>query len=56
MAKLPDNRKPYDPAKAMRDRNNQENVKEPVQLSLQQRMALKRPVLRPQKPLLREKN
>jgi hypothetical protein len=48
----PEIRTPYDPAKAMRDRNNAEKAIEP--LTVQQRMA-KRPYLRPEKkPLLRE--
>lgn len=52
MSKLPENRRPFDPAKAMRDRNNAERVVEPV--SVQQRLA-KRSYLRPVKrPLLRD--
>jgi hypothetical protein len=52
MTKLPENRRPFDPAKAMRDRNNAERLVEPV--TVQQRLA-KRPHLRPEKrPLLRE--
>ena len=50
----PDLRMPYDPAKAMRDRNNAEKAVEPVTVA--QRMA-KRTWIRPEKrPLLREQD
>jgi hypothetical protein len=50
----PEIRTPYDPAKAMRDRNNAEKTVEPM--TVQQRMT-KRPYLRPEKkPLLREQD
>lgn len=52
MTKRPDDRLPFDPAKAMRDRNNAEKLTEPM--TVQQRLA-KRPYLRPEKkPLLRD--
>ncbi len=47
--KKPDNRSPFDPAKAMRERNLRE-APEPVALTLKQRMAMKRPLLRPEAP------
>lgn len=54
MTKLPESRRPYDPAKAMRDRNNAERIVEPV--TMQQRLS-KRSYLRPEKrPLLRDKD
>ena len=47
-------RTPYDPAKAMRDRNNAERAVEPVTVA--QRMA-KRTWIRPEKkPLLRDRD
>ena len=50
----PELRMPYDPAKAMRDRNNAERAVEPV--TVEQRLA-KRTWLRPAKrPLLREQD
>ena len=50
----PELRTPYDPAKAMRDRNNAEKTVEPM--TVQQRMA-PRNYLRPaKKPLLREQD
>lgn len=50
----PELRMPFDPAKAMRDRNNAERAVEPM--TVQQRMT-KRPFLRPEKkPLLRDKD
>ena len=50
----PEIRTPYDPAKAMRDRNNAEKTVEPVTVA--QRMA-KRTWIRPEKrPLLRERD
>lgn len=52
MTKLPDNRRPFDPAKAMRDRNNAERIVE--QATVQQRLA-KHSYLQPEKcPLLRK--
>ncbi len=51
MSKRPPMYTPFDPAKAMRDRNNAEKTVEPM--TVQQRLA-KRPYLRPEKkPLLR---
>ncbi len=47
MAKLPDNRRPYDPAKAARDRAKQETVIAP--LTPQQR-SVRKPGLRPVAP------
>ena len=50
----PELRTPFDPAKAMRDRNNAEKPVEPM--TVQQRMA-RRPYLRPEKkPLLRDQD
>jgi hypothetical protein len=50
----PELRTPYDPAKAMRDRNNAEKAVEVM--TAQQRMT-KRPWIRPEKrPLLREQD
>jgi hypothetical protein len=49
MKKSPDHRRPFDPAKAMRERNAQAPA-EPVTLTLKQRMAMKRPLLRPETP------
>jgi hypothetical protein len=49
MRKPNDYRRPFDPAKAMRDRNAQAPA-EPVALTLKQRMAMKRPLLRPESP------
>lgn len=51
MTKRPEVRMPFDPAKAMRERNNAEKLAEPM--TVQQRMA-KRPYLRPEKKLLRD--
>jgi hypothetical protein len=48
MAKLPDNRRPYDPAKAARDRAKQETVIAP--LTPQQR-SVRKPGLRPLPPV-----
>jgi hypothetical protein len=54
MAKRPEVRMPFDPAKAMRDRNNAEKLAEPM--TVEQRFA-KRPYLRPEKrALLREQD
>ena len=47
----PNIRTPYDPAKAMRERNAME-APPPPPMTLQQR--LKRPLLRPEKKLLRD--
>ena len=49
MKKPNDYRRPFDPAKAMRERNAQAPA-EPVTLTLKQRMAMKRPLLRPEAP------
>ena len=49
MKKPNDYRRPFDPAKAMRERNAQAPA-EPVILTLKQRMAMKRPLLRPENP------
>jgi len=54
MAKLPDNRRPYDPAKAARDRNAAAE-KPAAPLTLQQRTVRKHG-LRPQVHGLREKD
>ena len=55
MAKLPDSRRPYDPAKAARDRANA--VQEaPVQLTYEQRKSMRRPLLLPEKKLLRDED
>jgi hypothetical protein len=52
--RTPELRTPFDPAKAMRDRNNAERSVEPVTVA--QRMA-KRTWIRPEKrPLLRDKD
>jgi hypothetical protein len=54
MAKKPDSRTPYDPAKAARDRNAMAEAPAPPAMTLQQRLAARRPYLRPEKkPLLR---
>ncbi len=50
--KKPNIRTPYDPAKAMRDRNAME-APPPPPMTLQQRLA-KRPLLRPEKKLLKD--
>jgi hypothetical protein len=56
MAKRPDSRTPYDPAKAARDRNALEAPAPPA-MTLQERLAARRPYLRPEKkPLLREQD
>jgi hypothetical protein len=52
MTKIPEVRRPFDPAKAMRDRNNAERA---VALVTPQQRLAKRSYLRPEKrPLLRE--
>ena len=50
--KKPDMRTPFDPAKAMRERNAQEAAARPV-MTVQQHLA-KRTYLRPEKKLLRD--
>jgi len=52
MARKPDSRTPFDPAKAMRERNAME-APPPAPMTLQQRLA-KRTYLRPEKKLLRD--
>jgi hypothetical protein len=47
MAKLPEHRRPYDPAKAMRDRAAAESERPVVPLTPDQRRG-KRPLLRPE--------
>ena len=54
-AKKPDPRAPYDPAKAMRERNAREAAPPPP-MTLQQRVAAKRTYLRPEKKLLRDED
>lgn len=56
MAKLPDNRRPYDPAKAMRERNAAAAAaKGGTPLTVEQRTP-RRHGVRPDKPLLREQD
>jgi len=56
MAKRPESRTPYDPAKAARERNTVEAPAPPA-MTLQQRMAARKPYLRPEKkPLLRDRD
>ena len=49
MAKLPDHRRPFDPAKAARDRAASQPAVAPP-MTLKQRMAARRPLLLPEKP------
>jgi hypothetical protein len=49
MSKLPENRRPYDPAKAARDRAAAASERPTVALTQDQRMG-RRPLLRPDRP------
>lgn len=55
MARLPDKRQPFDPARAARERNLASAERPAPELTAQQRLG-KRPLLRPEKPLLRDED
>jgi hypothetical protein len=55
MARIPDKRQPFDPARAARERNAAASERPVTALTPAQRLG-KRPLLRPEKPLLREED
>ncbi len=56
MAKLPDNRRPYDPAKAMRERNAAAAAAQGATPLTAEQRTPRRHGVRPDKPLLREQD